>query len=164
MNLQQRLSRLEKAVKASGLRSVARGRRLIDLNQDDFWSAIEAAILPESGPVVEEIFRKIEDDSKKPPRLLHDGTPADDTHGFVLWMRGLQAGWCTLPDKIPHAVLLAYRDWEHPNPFWRCADCWMALPHNTVEYQFRPCPICGGVRLFHSDLGYPLGKAWIDPR
>jgi hypothetical protein len=112
--------------------------------------------------VVEEILDQIDQASREPPRHTHDGTPAVDTPGFVLWLRGLREGWFTLPEPVPHAVIQAYRDWQAPLPIWRCDDCGMGLPHNTIEYQFRPCPVCGSARLFLADFSRPLGQAWID--
>jgi hypothetical protein len=128
------------------------GRRLAGLSWDAAWERFTEALVPESIPVVDAIIDQV------------DRTTGNSPHAFIQWFEGLRAGWCTLPEQIPPAVLIAYRDWPSPIPMWRCEDCHMALPHHTVEYQFRPCPICGCDRLFYSDLSRPWGERWIDPK
>jgi hypothetical protein len=75
---------------------------------------------------------------------------------------GLQDGWAELPETIPHAVLLAWRNGyaNHPAgstpiPMWRCEDCRMVLPNCTPDGFgpcITPCPVCGGERIGRMNL------------
>jgi hypothetical protein len=59
------------------------------------------AIPSESYQLIEEIGQQIEEYQSKPRRLLPNGEPADDIHGFLEWLQGLKDGWAELPEVIP---------------------------------------------------------------
>jgi hypothetical protein len=134
------------------------------MTSDELCDAVEAAVGPESTAVLEEIMAQVEE---------YDAIPLGEhererPHGFVWWLIGLRQGWATLPERIPHEVLLAWRDgytnhpcrWSYagrlirvsPVPVWRCRSCWMVLPNSSPGDKHScapvfPCPVCGGRQL-----------------
>ena len=87
-------------------------------------------------------------------------------HGFEEWAWGLQDGRWSLPEELPEAWLLAWRNGyvKHfgyemrpwcPTPSSRCEDCRLALPPSDPEGRtgeaggFKVCPACGGRRISH---------------
>jgi predicted RNA-binding Zn-ribbon protein involved in translation (DUF1610 family) len=138
--------------------------RLKGASLEAIADAVEQAVAEEEWPILAEIDRQAAE--------YHEARP-DDLHGFGEWLLLLQAGGATLPDRLPRAVLLAWRDSYKPHwglagkpwvpmPFWRCVDCLMVLPHGEAGWG-RRCPVCGGGRIWHSDFSKALGVAWIDP-
>lgn len=128
-------------------------------------NAVENAVDPQDMHILDAICDQIQE---------YSATRPDDLHGFEQWLLLLRDGVAALPDRLPRSVLLAWRDsyvskWGLcgepwcPHPFWRCQDCKMVLPHGDGGWG-APCPVCGSARVWHSDFGYPLGVAWIDPR
>jgi hypothetical protein len=102
-----------------------------------------------------------------PPRGLLGGELAYDTHGFVEWLWALQGGWAALREKVPYAIILAWRN-SHANhpagaspvPGRRCEDRRMVLPNCTPDgfgECISPCPVCGSERIAWADLSKPWG-------
>jgi hypothetical protein len=127
---------------------------------------VEAALLPESVPVVAEIMDQVEEYESRPPHLLPNGKTRALEHGFVSWLWGLRDGWATLPTKLPHSVLLSWRDgFTHhpargsPVPIFRCEDCWMVLPNYSPSDAaiLDRCPVCAGVQIAPANLWKPPG-------
>jgi hypothetical protein len=159
--------RVEKALEqarrlAATSRAKVRRRQCQSATWEGLLDMVERSTLPESVPVIEEIAAQVEESHSRPPRELPDGTLRRDTHGFLQWLEGLQEGWAALPEKIPHAVLLAWRNGyaNHPArstpiPIRRCEDCHMALPNCTADgfgHCITPCPVCGSGRIGHMNL------------
>jgi hypothetical protein len=149
------------------------GTRCAGLDTDELHKQVEAAMAPESLPVLEELNSQVEEYYNK---QVEAGIAEPRPHGFVEWICALQAGWATLPTIIPQSVMLAWRDGYKskpagcpPHPFWRCEDCHMALPDvadaGTPANCHYPtsCPVCGSRKLFHMNIARPWGTAWIDP-
>ena len=126
------------------------------------------AIPSESYQLIEDIGQQIEEYQGKPRRLLPNGEPTVDIHGFLEWLQGLKDGWAELPEVIPHEVLLAWRNGyaNHPCrrpgepctpvPIRRCEDCRMVLPNATANDNgpcIIPCPVCGSEKIGHMNLG-----------
>jgi hypothetical protein len=129
--------------------------------------AVEGTLLPESAEAVEEILNQDEAYRQQTRREEPGGEVDYKTHGFIQWLCALQDGWAALPEKIPHAVILAWRNGHanHPAgatpvPVCRCEDCRMVLPNCTVhgfgDY-LTPCPVCGSERIAWADLSKPWG-------
>jgi len=149
-----------------------RGRRVImkslrGLEWEQVIAAVDAAVLPESDEVLAGIVDHVEEFHQRPARELPNGEMWEDSHGFSMWLQGLQDGWALLPPVIPQAVFLAWRNGSanHPAggtpvPTYRCEDCLMVLP-NCDESGFgnclRPCPVCGSERLADADLSKEWG-------
>jgi hypothetical protein len=142
------------------------------------------SLAPESLPVLEQILAQAKEYDNQPKRTLADGTEALDAHGLHWWLLLLHNGDAELPERIPHVVMLAWRDgyrgtkseawpgpapWS-PGPVWRCEDCRMALPNAYPGGRvfdggcMRPCPVCNGRRLAHMNFSEPWGKSWRIPR
>jgi len=120
-------------------------RRATDLSGrtlDELLGRVEAALAPESAPLVKEV-------------IDHIGGLPDDAplHGFELWLIGLAHGWNRLPARIPHDLV---RVWRHGKfgcpPLRRCASCWLAFPN-----YFSRCPACGHGVMEWQDMAGPLG-------
>jgi len=113
-----------------------------------------SAIPAESELVVRDIMAQADEYMSIPPRKLHDGTDADQTHGFLEWLAGLQAGYSTLPDKIPDALLRAWRD-GYANRRALCRKCFFELPlaaNGCVDLQ----AVCGGCGKRDFDRATPV--------
>jgi hypothetical protein len=168
MKIQVRIDKaLERARSmAERKKKVACQRRCKGAFGKELLQMFAESILPESVPVVEDIFKQIEEYHQRPPRELANGKMTVDIHGFVEWLRGLRDGWASLPEKMPHGVLVAWRDdyarrraaglryasWGDgfcgsPVPMNRCADCHMVQPNCNPRDEsaawIRPCPVCG---------------------
>jgi hypothetical protein len=149
-------------------RRVIRRRQCQNATWEELLQLVEESILPESWPVVENILAQIEEYQKRPPSKLPNGELHEHVHGFVEWLDGLQRGWATLPETIPHVVLLAWRDGyanhpcnvhepgtASPIPIRRCEDCCMVLPNcgpSGFGACITPCPVCGSDRIGHMKL------------
>src|SRR5262249_53034937 len=155
MNPRSRVERL--LVRARALagqrRRIVRRRQCQNATWDELLRLVEQSILPESWPVVEDIDAQIAEYDRRPPRQLGNGETTRAGHGFVEGLVGLQEGWAELPEVIPPAVLLAWRNgYAHhpagstPIPVRRCEDCRMVLPNCTPDGFgpcIMPCPVCG---------------------
>jgi hypothetical protein len=143
-------------------RQEVRSRRCADATWEELLQMVDEALFPESYPVVEDILKQMEEYHQRPPRELPNGKLKKDIHGFVEWLWGLQDGWAALPETIPHAVLLAWRNGyaNHPAqstpiPHCRCEDCHMVLPNCTADgfgLYINPCPVCGSDRIGFMNL------------
>src|SRR5262245_35959540 len=74
------------------------------------------AMPPGAGPIMEDILAQIEEYHQRPPRELPGGELRQDIHDFVYWLRGLEAGSSSLPEPIPLALLLAWRNGHANHP------------------------------------------------
>jgi hypothetical protein len=119
------------------------------------------ALRLEHEPIMTNIFEQIEDYAARGFRSSDGSTPV---HGFVEWLWGLQDGRWSLPEELPEAWLLAWRngyvpEWGYdknpwcPQPSNRCEDCRLGLPCTGPDGRagesggFRTCPTCGGKRI-----------------
>jgi predicted RNA-binding Zn-ribbon protein involved in translation (DUF1610 family) len=127
-------------------------RRLEGADLGTILEAIQAAVSPQDQDILGEIVKQA---------LACE----QSTHGFVSWARLISDGVASLPERIPTAVLLAWRgDYgKQPLPLRRCQGCKMVLP-NVPEMWSAPCPVCGSALICYADLSKPLGVAWLDPR
>jgi hypothetical protein len=126
---------------------------------------VAEATPPESRPVLADIFSQMAEYHQRPPREIANGKLKKDGHGFAYWLGGLQAGCSTLPETMPPALLLAWRNGHahhpahaSPMPCQRCEDCLLVLPNCTpdgFDCCITPCPVCGGTRLSHKKLSGP---------
>jgi hypothetical protein len=122
--------------------------------------------------VLAEIVRQIQEYHQRPPRELAGGEQIRDTHGFVYWLWGLQAGSSSLPEPIPHEFMLAWRNGHanhpagaSPVPVRRCEDCLLVLPNCTADGFgpcLAPCPACGSDNISWKDLSGNEVDGW-DP-
>jgi hypothetical protein len=122
-------------------------------------------------PLLDEIASQVEDYGSRPPEFLFNGEPREMVHGFLDWLLGLRQGWASLPETVPHVVLLAWRNGyaNHPAnatpiPFYRCEGCHMVLPNCTPDGFgdfIRPCPVCNGDRFGVASLSSPTVR--FDP-
>jgi hypothetical protein len=161
MKLRTRIAKLQDQVRVRAGRRTIRDRYLKDKTFAQVLDLVEEAIAPESWPVMEDIIRQIEEYAAQPPRELCDGDLKPYVHGFLLWLCYVQEGHAPLPETIPHALLLAYRNGHAhhpckplatPIPIVLCLDCEMVLPNSTVEGGLpwiSPCPVCGSENLKH---------------
>jgi hypothetical protein len=143
---------------------------------EELLAQVDEALLPESEEAVEDIVRQAEQYHQRPPRDGPNGMKFYDRHGFFEWLEALQDGWALLPPRIPHAVILAWRNGHanhparaSPVPHRRCEDCLMVLPNCTPDGFgpcISPCPVCGSERLAWADLSKPPGNfsPWKKPR
>jgi hypothetical protein len=167
MSLKSRLFKLEEKVKVmtSGRGRSVRNRQCKGATWEELLQMIEESLLPESVPVLENIFDQIEEYGQRPPRKLPNGEMAENIHGFLFWLWGLQEGSSSLPEKMPPELLWAWRNGytNHPAgvspvPIRRCEDCLLVLPNCTPDGfgpTFSPCPVCGGQNISHKDLSTP---------
>jgi hypothetical protein len=82
--------------------------------------------------------------------------------GFWQWLGGLQAGWGSLPEKLPRQVLARFLEQAPANrPTQRCAACWLALPA-SYKVCWERCPACGSPDLEWRDLS--VEDDWWWPR
>jgi hypothetical protein len=140
---------------------VVRRRQCQDASWEELLRLVDESIPPESEPLVNDILDQIEDYHRRSDESP-GGESRENVHGFVEWLWGLQEGWAELPEAIPHAVLLAWRNGSAnhtaggtPIPMWRCEDCRMVLPNCTADGFgpcITPCPVCGGERIGHMNL------------
>jgi hypothetical protein len=132
-------------------------REIAEMPWEEFCDLFEAAILPESYDVMDEIDRQVAEYHARPPRNIGNGETVQDVHGFVDWLDGIRAGWASLPETIPHVVLLAWKNGHTvrngcgtPVPISRCGDCHFVVPNNDVNGsgagRLHPCPACGSGR------------------
>jgi hypothetical protein len=109
---------------------------------------------PESESILSDVVSQVSEYQAHPPQYqLPDGTPYHHNHGFLDWLQALHDGWGDLPEKLPHAFLLAWRNGSRnavgaaPIVLYRCEGCRMLLPNSDSEGflgRFRRCPVCGG--------------------
>src|SRR6516164_2570207 len=87
-----------------------RRRQYQNATWEELLRMVEESLLPESVPVIEEIVSQIQEYDRRPAREISNGKLVQDVHGFVYWLMGLQTGSSSLPEKIPHELLLAWRN------------------------------------------------------
>jgi hypothetical protein len=168
MKLQDRIDKALERVRSmvDKKRKAARQRQCQGATWEELIELFCDSILPESEDVLEDIVNQIEEYQQRPPQPRVNGEPTKDIHGFVEWLHGIQDGWASLPDEIPHAVLLSWRNdyarrrakaLSHfpgfgdgfcgtPVPMNRCADCHMVQPNCSpggFGAWIIPCPVCG---------------------
>ena len=81
---------------------------------------MDKAIAPESWPVMEDILSQIDDYAAQPPHEFN-GVVRPRVHGFLEWLFYVQEEHAPLPETIPHALLLAYRNGHAHHPCKRRA-------------------------------------------
>jgi hypothetical protein len=112
---------------------------------------VEDAIAEESMPVMEEFLELVsrqEEEKKANPRFVN-GEPDESLNAWETWLWLVKEGYATLPERIPHEVILAWRDrFPYVHPFRRCNDCGMALP----GYHWQVCPVCRSEEILWADL------------
>lgn len=137
--------------------------------------AILADVLRQTGELYERQERALEPpatDAGDVPQYGHrTRAPRTADHGLILWFDLLHHGDAKLPTVMPTAVLLAYRNGflTHPRkrspwPYYRCADCRMALPNSRPDgcgSAWEACPVCGSDRLERMDLSMLWAKRWV---
>jgi hypothetical protein len=167
MNLKSRVSKLEKkaTMMAKGRGRLVSSRFCKGASFDELMQMIEESLLPKSVPVLETIVKQIKDYQQRPPRKLPNGEMSQRIHGFMDWLRGLQAGSSFLPEKLPPDLLLAWRNGyvNHPAgvtpiPVRRCEDCLLVLPNCSPDGFgpcIHPCPVCGSENISHKKLSGP---------
>jgi hypothetical protein len=121
---------------------------------------------------MEAILDQIEAYHQRSPRELANGELTRDVHGFVYWLWSLEAGSSSLPETVPHELLLAWRNGHanhpagaSPVPSRRCEDCLLVLPNCTPDGFgpcLTPCPACGGNNISHKKLSGNDVDGW-DP-
>lgn len=179
MNLHNRIDKLLNTVRpmAETKRRAKRTARLKGATMETICNAVENAVDPQDMHILDEICYQIQEYEAQPSykyRAYEKEREHIYVHGLTQWLLLLRDGVAALPDRLPRSVLEAWRDryvskWGPrgepwcPHPFWRCMDCAMVLPHGDGGWS-APCPVCGSARVWHSNFGYPLGVAWIDPR
>jgi hypothetical protein len=140
-------NRLDKLLATAGGMARRRGqairrRQCQNATWEELLRMVEESLLPESVPVMEDIVGQIEEYHLRPPREIANGKLAENVHGFEYWLMGLQTGSSSLPKKIPHELLLAWRNGHanHPAsatpvPVCRCKACLLVLPNCTVAHR-----------------------------
>jgi hypothetical protein len=163
----RRLADLESA--ARGLQGGASGRQIQGAGLDEICDVLEEGLPRESRDILYEIGEQIEAFHQRPAYELPDG-PAQDIHGFVLWLAQVQSGSSSLPLPLPKRLLLAWRNGfayhpagNTPVPLWRCADCLLVLPNSDESgtgFGFESCPSCASTRLHRKKLSGPPWDSW----
>lgn len=149
-------------------------KRLRGATWKEVIDTVLAATAADDKPILNEICDQIADyRARRLPYLIGDKEyKPDNTHGFVRWLWTLPDGTSTLPDKLPRAFLLLWRDsyvskWDYrghpwcPAPFWRCRECKLVLP--CTPGNFYPCPVCGNDETDHADLTVAPGVIRFKP-
>jgi hypothetical protein len=167
MNLKGRIRRLEEEVNMmpGGRGRSIRSRLCKGASWEELLHLLEESLLPESVPVLETIFDHIEEYYQRPARELPNGEMAENIHGFLYWLRGLQEGSSSLPEKMPPELLLAWQNGNvnHPAgatpvPIRRCEGCLLVLPNASVNGcgpSFGLCPVCGSENISYKNLSVP---------
>jgi len=160
MKLRTRLARLQDRVQVYTGRRAVRPRYLRDQTLEQVLDLVDQAIAPDSAAVVDDLVRQIDDYAAQPAHAFN-GVETPRVHGFLQWLCCVQEGHAPLPQAIPHALLLAYRNGHAhhpckplatPIPIVLCLDCEMVLPNSTEEGGLpwiAPCPVCGSANLEH---------------
>src|SRR5215510_1591464 len=111
-------------------RQQIRSRMCRGVTWEELLRMVGEAIPPGAELIVDDILAQIEEYDQRPPSELANGELRQDIHGFVYWLWGLQAGSSSLPEQIPLALLLAWRNGHahhpagaSPVPVRRCEDC-----------------------------------------
>jgi hypothetical protein len=168
MNLKTRIRRLEEEVTmiARGRGRSVRSRLCKGSTWQELLQMVVESLLPESVPVLENIFDQIEEYKQRPSRTLPNGEAVENNHGFLEWLWCLQEGCSSLPEKIPPELLLAWQNGfvNHPAgstpvPIRRCEDCLLMLPNctpNGFGPCISPCPVCDSENISHKDLSKPM--------
>ena len=118
---------LKQAQKMAAIqRRRVRSRACQGLTWDELLQAVYDATADDGLPLLEEISAQVAEYRAQPPPIRFDWMSdeayaqyvADETgvHGFIEWLQGLQAGWCSLPQELPTSVLLAWRDGYRDHP------------------------------------------------
>jgi hypothetical protein len=154
-------------------RRTIRRRHCQNASWEELLQMVDDALLPESRPVMEDIARQIEEYRQR-TRPEQDGNYwlGGGAHGFVCWLWALHAGSSSLPEQIPHELMLAWRNGHanHPAdgtpvPVRRCEDCLLVLPNCTVDGHgpcLTPCPACGSDNISWKDISGNEVDGW-DP-
>jgi hypothetical protein len=152
---------LRRAVERPG-----RTRSLQGLDLDDVIQAVQGAIDPADADLFRSVLGHVEAAAQTPlrhpltggPWRDEDGTPLFDTHFFVYWLWGLEAGSWNLADPLPRTVLEGFNA-RHGAILWRCEDCLTALANGS---RYATCPACGSANLSHKKLSGNEVDGW-DP-
>src|SRR5689334_6149360 len=107
-----KLNKLAERVKNLVQRRRAEVRRLqcAGASREEIANLFEASLAPESLPVLDTIIQQAEEYQRQPSYTLVNGTEVFPVHGFARWVRALHDGWAELHERIPHVVILAWRD------------------------------------------------------
>jgi hypothetical protein len=146
-------------------RRVRRWRKCQNATWEELLRRVEESIPPESWSVTKDILKQIGEYKQRQPLEVANGKTEQFIHGFVYWLWALQAGSSSLPEKIPHELLLAWRNGHanHPAdrtplPLRRCEDCLLVMPNCTPDgfgSCLTPCPVCGSGNISHKKLSGP---------
>jgi hypothetical protein len=135
---------------------------LTGLSLEEVIDAVDAAINPDDEDLaklivalVEEAASTLREPLPRGSEFWYEGCEQEsETHYFMWWLAGLQAGsWC-LPVPIPRAVLEGFRD-RKGSISWRCEDCLTALANGA---RYSVCPTCGSCNLSYRSLA--VGREW----
>jgi hypothetical protein len=174
MNAKNRLDKLLASARGMARRrgQAIRRRQCQNATWEELLRMVEESLLPESMPVIEDIVSQIQEHDRRLPREISNGKLVHDVYGFVYWQMGLQTGSSSLPEKIPHELLLAWRNGHanHPAgatpvPVFRCEACLLVLPNCTVDgigSCLKPCPACGSSDISYKKLSGNAADGW-DP-
>jgi hypothetical protein len=114
MHHRRRLDRLRdraRKVQTEKARAV-RARLCVGLGMEQVLELVIAAIRPEHEPILKALHDQIEDYAARGYRPPDGSNPV---HGFVEWLWGLQDGLWSLPEELPEAWLLAWRNGYAPH-------------------------------------------------
>jgi hypothetical protein len=137
----------------------------------------------EGAAVLEEIAAQVKEYDEQPDQECPSWQTPEDfavdpdnerwPHGFTEWLIMLRMGAATLPEELPTAVLIDWRDQYRAHPCnqpnsatysgqpglrvsprvgTRCASCGMALPGNPGNQD--GCPVCGGTAFAFRNFGW----------
>jgi hypothetical protein len=169
MNAKNRLDKLLETARTMALKrgQAIRRRQCQNATMEELVRMVTEAVPDESEQVFLDIVKQVEEYLERPPRELADGELAYPIHGFMYWLWGLQAGSSSLPEKLPHKLLLAWRNGHaghpagaSPVPIRRCEACLLVLPNCTIDGHgpcLTPCPACGSDNISHKKLS---GNDW----
>lgn len=130
------------------------GRIMKGMPVADVLLAVDNAMADADYDAYAEVIEQVDAFVGANPEPLPGLTP----HGFLAWVQALIGGWAALPERIPAAVILAWRDNGPANlPLQRCRDCWLCLPANYKRC-FTVCPGCESEHLQWAHLGRPPGE------
>jgi len=88
----------------------ARGFRCQGLDFESMAQVFQKSLAPESEPVAWDIVAQVREYESLPPKQLPNEGERPRIHGFTEWLLMLLKGSSSLPEKIPHDLLLAWRN------------------------------------------------------
>jgi hypothetical protein len=159
MSLKKRVDRLLAGARQANpaCRGGGRTRLLKGLAWEAVLEAVAGAVGPPDRDLLDAILAHVEEAARTPRRHPSTGEPwrteggkqLYETHHFVYWLWGLQAGSWALPEPLPRAALEGFRG-RYGAILWRCEACLTALANGG---RYATCPTCGSSDLSHKKLG-----------